>query len=377
MATAKASFKVAYYAVRRGHQPGIYLTWEECEAQVKGFAGAVFKNFSTRTDAEAFVAGKLDVSSASAGKAQSVSTGHQPITDALQSTFAPDADAKEFDVVYCDGACKGNGQVGSIAGIGVWWGHDDPRNLSERCPGDQTNNRAELIAIVRILETTPPLKRKLLIKTDSQYSIQCVTTWIFKWMTNGFRTAGGQPVKNCALIKYLSALLHARRMTGQTVEFQHVRGHVGLEGNEAADRLANMGALQPPLPERGWEQLEQDVLKKTSQKQKKSENIDYGGSDCKQRSFALPASVDNAKPSLELPVKSSLPKTPPKQIREQIGESAGEKVPVVVRCRAMTFRPVPRVPVVLSKTELEAYASCLLSDTELVKLGSDGEFPSD
>lgn len=373
MATAKASSKVAYYAVRRGHKPGIYLTWGECEAQVKCFAGAAFKKFSTRTDAEAFVAGKLDVSSASAGKTQLVSTGHQPITNALQPTLAPDADAKEFDVVYCDGACKGNGQVGSVAGIGVWWGHDDPRNMSERCPGDQTNNRAELIAIVRILETTPPLQRKLLIKTDSQYSIQCVTTWIFKWMTNGFRTAGGQPVKNCALIKYLSALLHERRMTGQTVEFQHVRGHVGLEGNEAADRLANMGALQPPLPERGWEQLEQDVLKKMSQKPKKPENIDYGGSECKQRSFELPASAHNTKPS---PVKSSLPKTPPKQISEQIGEPARENVPTVVRCRAMTFRPGPRVPVI-SKTELEAYASCLLSDTELAKLGSDGEFPSD
>lgn len=68
------------------------------------------------------------------------------------------------------------------------------RNLSERCPGDQTNNRAELIvridssvshffklstqAIVRILETTPPLKRKLLIKTDSKYSIQCHTFFV-------------------------------------------------------------------------------------------------------------------------------------------------------------------------------------------------------
>jgi ribonuclease HI len=31
------------------------------------------------------------------------------------------------DVVYTDGACSGNGQLGSVAGIGVWWGVDDPR----------------------------------------------------------------------------------------------------------------------------------------------------------------------------------------------------------------------------------------------------------
>ena len=36
-------------------------------------------------------------------------------------------DEGDWDVVYSDGACKGNGQVGSVAGVGVWWGPDDPR----------------------------------------------------------------------------------------------------------------------------------------------------------------------------------------------------------------------------------------------------------
>lgn len=67
------------------------------------------------------------------------------------------------------------------------------RNLAERCPGAQTNNRAELIvslsclytsdcytelrrnkAILRVLETTLPIAtQRLLIKTDSKYSIHC------------------------------------------------------------------------------------------------------------------------------------------------------------------------------------------------------------
>ena len=70
-------------------------------------------------------------------------------------------------IVYTDGSCKRNGQVGGEAGVGVWWGKDDPRhvvtipsasmqsldigpcrNISERCPGQQTNNRAELIVSV-------------------------------------------------------------------------------------------------------------------------------------------------------------------------------------------------------------------------------------
>jgi ribonuclease HI len=51
------------------------------------------------------------------------------------TTTTKSADASNFesageagcDVVYSDGACKGNGRVGSVAGVGVWWGHNDSR----------------------------------------------------------------------------------------------------------------------------------------------------------------------------------------------------------------------------------------------------------
>lgn len=65
-----------------------------------------------------------------------------------QQMNLPDVqDESGWLVVYTDGACKGNGRQGAIAGVGVWWGHNDPRNIAERCPGSQTNNRAELIVI--------------------------------------------------------------------------------------------------------------------------------------------------------------------------------------------------------------------------------------
>ena len=44
--------KAAYYVVWRGKQPGIYDSWEICEAQVKGQQGAAFKGFATRAEAE-------------------------------------------------------------------------------------------------------------------------------------------------------------------------------------------------------------------------------------------------------------------------------------------------------------------------------------
>ena len=52
--------KKKYYAVRNGVKPGIYETGAECEKQTKGFAGAIFKSFPTREEAEEFLAGSWE-----------------------------------------------------------------------------------------------------------------------------------------------------------------------------------------------------------------------------------------------------------------------------------------------------------------------------
>lgn len=44
-----------YYAVKSGKKPGIYLTWPECEAQVKGYPNAIFKSFKNLSDANQFL----------------------------------------------------------------------------------------------------------------------------------------------------------------------------------------------------------------------------------------------------------------------------------------------------------------------------------
>jgi ribonuclease HI len=90
-----------------------------------------------------------------------------------------------------------------------------------------------------------------------------IESWLPKWNVNGFRTGNGEPVQNAALIKYLAALLHAHERSGPKVRFKHVRGHVGIEGNECADRLANDGALKPEISERDWAQLTRDLEQST------------------------------------------------------------------------------------------------------------------
>ncbi|KAJ3570622.1 hypothetical protein NP233_g4280 [Leucocoprinus birnbaumii] len=221
--------KPAFYAVRMGRKPGIYKTWDECQEQVKGFSKSDYKKFSKAVEAEAYMKGVQSVSSI-----QPISRSSEESPTGQKRSFANVADESQWSVVYSDGACKGNGQAGSVAGVGVYWGRDDPRNIAERCPGDQTNNRAELIAIVRALETTPMTKSKLLIKTDSQYSIKCFQEWLPNWQRNGFRTSNGEPVKNAAIIR-------------------------GDSGNDGADLQANIGAMLPVRPEEDWSEKEARV----------------------------------------------------------------------------------------------------------------------
>ena len=77
--------------------------------------------------------------------------------------------------VYTDGACTRNGQPGAKAGIGVYFGEDDYRNYNARIGGKQTNNRAEVIAILKavdILHREILAEYKINIYSDSTYAMR-------------------------------------------------------------------------------------------------------------------------------------------------------------------------------------------------------------
>jgi len=69
-------------------------------------------------------------------------------------------------------------------------------------------------------------------------------------------------VKNRDLIRYVQALIDYRGKCGQKIRLRHVRGHVGIAGNEGADALANRGTLFPVEAERDWKSLRIGVLRK-------------------------------------------------------------------------------------------------------------------
>jgi ribonuclease HI len=134
--------------------------------------------------------------------------------------------------IYSDGACRGNPGPGG-------WGALLRSNGAEKeiygGEADTTNNRMELMAVIRALEA---LKRRSRVKlyTDSLYVMKGITIWILDWKRRGWRTADKKAVKNEDLWKQLDALA-----AKHDIEWHWVKGHAGHPENERADALANKG----------------------------------------------------------------------------------------------------------------------------------------
>jgi ribonuclease HI len=108
----------------------------------------------------------------------------------------------------------------------------------------QTNQRAELAAILRALQLAPP-DQNVMIITDSTYSINCLTKWKDGWIRNGWKNSKGVSVLNQDLIKGVLAKIEERKKRGVRTSFEWVKGHAQSPGNIEADKLAVQGA-------RGW-----------------------------------------------------------------------------------------------------------------------------
>jgi ribonuclease HI len=136
--------------------------------------------------------------------------------------------------IGCDGSSKGNPGAG-----GYGWYHSD--NLYGFGGSlKATNNAMELEALRSVLKTIPPSVELELI-LDSKYVIDSLTKYIFAWRKNGYLTSKGTVIANKETIMEIDLLLKNR--VGK-VKFSWVKGHAGHPLNEAADRLANIGAVK-------------------------------------------------------------------------------------------------------------------------------------
>ncbi|NMN00238.1 ribonuclease H [Bifidobacterium sp. DSM 109958] len=171
-------------------------------------------------------------------------------------------------VVSTDGSALGNpnGPMGWAwadhdrnAGDGGLPGHEhDAHGYDAGGATNGTNQIGELCAVLQALRAHPG-PQPLTIETDSQYAINCSTTWVKGWKRNGWKNSQKKPVKNAELIKAIDAEIAKRP---GPVRFVWVKGHAGNAGNELVDELARTyagdcrsGARDGYLPVEGWRSL--------------------------------------------------------------------------------------------------------------------------
>ncbi|XP_076279311.1 ribonuclease H1 [Lasioglossum baleicum] len=285
-----------YYAVAKGLKPGIYGSWDECKAQIHEFSGAVFKKFPSQEAAQTFIREKTSSSKEKVNSTNEKTTStkknkkstqnleivpyptrelpciHVPVKQKFSAKRSKLVDISEIpsakrtkliDIseipsstssvkksssgfmidsdgyvnVYTDGACSSNGYKNAIAGIGVWFGEDHPLNVSALVVGRQTNNNAEIQAVTMAARKAKEAGvKKLKIITDSKFLITCITQWMPNWKKNGWKTAKKDPVLNKVELLEMEEALKSL-----TIAWKHVNGHVGIHGNEMADKLAREG----------------------------------------------------------------------------------------------------------------------------------------
>jgi len=230
-----------FYVVWQGRETGIFTDWNTCKKQVDKFAGAKYKSFPTLKEAEAAFSGKSNSSVEQLPekvKSDKKLSGQKKSRSQTILTYtADDIAGMPFDTkIFTDGGCEPNpGKAGSGLAVyrkdiidELWYGLYNPNG---------TNNTAELNALNQALimaKNEIINGRSVAIFCDSKYSIQCVTQWAVNWKKKGWKKSGGE-IKNLELIKDMFALHESLK---DKVEVLHVNGHVGVEGNELADRMS-------------------------------------------------------------------------------------------------------------------------------------------
>ncbi len=131
--------------------------------------------------------------------------------------------------IYTDGACSGNPGKGGWGAILIYAKEKKYMSGSKQLT---TNNQMELTATIEALKAI--LKpSNIALYTDSQYVKNGITTWIFNWKKNGWKTANKKPVANKDLWIELE-----KYVDFHSVNWFWVKGHSGDHYNEIADELA-------------------------------------------------------------------------------------------------------------------------------------------
>lgn len=308
-----------YYGVKIGRTIGVFTDLDACKESVYGYPRGVFKRFNNYIDAGRYV---FEDEAIDGYETSSVASSENAYTDSYDSNdqyesydnyeqslseesdysyerysdsetgYSDDylyqsldicdiCDMPDFTylewvwledyeprrpidyIAYVDGCCVRNGRWDAVAGFGVYWewrgaNKPDLPQCSKRVIGPQTNNNAELSAILYVLNVIRNLcdngrtGYSFVIASDSQYACKCITEYSRRWAYNGWTNASGNPVSNSELIRRINQnICYIEQNVHTSITIAYVPGHTDFYGNEMADYLARKSAYSNDPKSRG------------------------------------------------------------------------------------------------------------------------------
>ena len=227
-----------FYAVANGKNKGIFLNWNDCNSSVKGYKNALYKKFDTKEEADNFI--KMNNTNICENETIHKENQITSFFDTINFNKKEEDIFKPDYYVYTDGSCSNNGKENALAGIGIFFGIDDVRNVSKKIEGKQTNNTAELSAIIEtyyIIQNDILNDKKIAIVSDSEYAIKCVSSYGEKCWKKSWNI----DIPNKEMVKTAYEIYKDKI----NIKFIHIKAHTNNTdihsfGNDKADKLANI-----------------------------------------------------------------------------------------------------------------------------------------
>ena len=138
-------------------------------------------------------------------------------------------------IFYVDGSCSNNGNYPNSAGFAVVEVNPstgEVLNHYAKRTINSTNNREELKAILWVMLNYG--NENPIVFSDSAYSVNTYTNWMFGWAKRGWLKSDKKPPENLDLIQ----AYYEYYQKGYRIQLEHCKGHAGNKYNELADRLA-------------------------------------------------------------------------------------------------------------------------------------------
>jgi len=136
-------------------------------------------------------------------------------------------------IIYTDGSCLNNPGPGGYAVV-MLFGH--LRKELSKGFRKTTNNRMELLAVIKAMESLKRNDIPVILHSDSLYVVNAVNNkWVFGWQKKGFKNK-----KNPDLWRLFLELYPAFN-----IEFKWIKAHAGIPENERCDQLAKLAAENP------------------------------------------------------------------------------------------------------------------------------------